>query len=141
MKPSEIKDLYARLEVNNNACLSEIKKSYRKIVLKWHPDKNDKEEVSKQFIAVSEAYEVLSNPVKRARYDADNQILSFFNKIGDLKRAEEYYTNAIKLGISELSWFYQKMEKSDREQTHPDLNTQTLIDNLEEKVRDSNINY
>ena len=59
--------LYDRLNINSNSTQSEIKKSYRKLSLKWHPDKNNdnKEEATKKFQEISEAYSILSDPEKR----------------------------------------------------------------------------
>jgi molecular chaperone DnaJ len=64
------RDFYEVLEVPKNASAEEIKKAYRKQALKYHPDKNpnDKQAESK-FKEAAEAYEVLSNDEKRARYD------------------------------------------------------------------------
>ncbi|VDL61348.1 unnamed protein product [Hymenolepis diminuta] len=64
-------DYYAILEVDRSANSDAIKKSYRKLALRWHPDKNpdNKEEAEKRFKLVSEAYEVLSDPRKRQIYD------------------------------------------------------------------------
>jgi molecular chaperone DnaJ len=64
------RDYYEILEVNRNATDDEIKSSYRKLAMKYHPDKNpgDKEAEDK-FKEIAEAYEVLKDPNKRARYD------------------------------------------------------------------------
>lgn len=66
----EYKDYYKILGVSKNATQDEIKKAYRKLALKYHPDKNqgDKEAEAK-FKEANEANEVLSDPEKRKRYD------------------------------------------------------------------------
>ncbi len=66
----EKRDYYEVLEVAKNASADEIKKAYRKKAIQYHPDKNpgDKE-AEEKFKEAAEAYEVLSNPDKRARYD------------------------------------------------------------------------
>ncbi|XP_028553310.1 dnaJ homolog subfamily B member 6 isoform X2 [Dendrobium catenatum] len=64
-------DYYKILQVDRNAKDDDLKKAYRKLAMKWHPDKNpnNKKEAEAKFKRISEAYEVLSDPQKRAVYD------------------------------------------------------------------------
>ena len=64
------RDYYEVLEVDKTATIDVIKKAYRKKAIQYHPDKNpgDKE-AEEKFKEAAEAYDVLSNPDKRARYD------------------------------------------------------------------------
>ncbi|XP_073329098.1 dnaJ homolog subfamily B member 2 isoform X2 [Pagrus major] len=64
-------DYYNVLGVSKTATEDDIKKAYRKLALKWHPDKNpdNKDEAEKKFKEVAEAYEVLSDKSKRDEYD------------------------------------------------------------------------
>ena len=52
------KDYYKILEVPNNATEADLKKAYRKLALKYHPDKNKSQHAEERFKEVSEAYEV-----------------------------------------------------------------------------------
>ncbi len=65
------KDYYKILELNKNASDDEIKKAYKKLAFKWHPDKNpnNKLEAESKFKDISEAYQVLSNNEKKMIYD------------------------------------------------------------------------
>lgn len=64
------RDYYDILGVSRNAEQVEIKSAYRKLAIKYHPDKNpDNKEAEEKFKEAAEAYEILSNPEKRQRYD------------------------------------------------------------------------
>ncbi|MCB9202042.1 MAG: molecular chaperone DnaJ [Flavobacteriales bacterium] len=64
------RDYYEVLEVTKTVTEIELKKAYRKLAVKYHPDKNPgNKEAEAKFKEAAEAYEVLSNPNKRARYD------------------------------------------------------------------------
>ena len=64
------RDYYDVLGVTRTAAPSEIKKAYRKMAMKYHPDRNpDDTEAEAMFKEAAEAYEALSDPDKRARYD------------------------------------------------------------------------
>ncbi|KAK2378934.1 hypothetical protein P8452_35525 [Trifolium repens] len=64
-------DYYKVLQVDRNAKDDDLKKAYRKLAMKWHPDKNpnNKKDAEAKFKQISEAYDVLSDPQKRAVYD------------------------------------------------------------------------
>ena len=69
------KDFYKILGVDKNADTETIKKAYKKLALKWHPDRfsnaseKEQKEAEEKFKEISEAHDVLSNPEKRQQYD------------------------------------------------------------------------
>jgi molecular chaperone DnaJ len=98
MATTEKRDYYEVLGVARGASLDEIKKAYRKLALKYHPDKNPGDsEAEEKFKEAAEAYGVLSDDEKRARYDRfghagtagmggfdPNQFADFGDILGDL---------------------------------------------------------
>lgn len=72
----KFKDYYETLGVGRDASAEAVKKAYRKLALVWHPDRHPpekREEAEERFKAISEAYEVISDPEKRGRYDKFGQ--------------------------------------------------------------------
>jgi curved DNA-binding protein len=66
----EFRDYYARLGLEKSATPEDIKRAYRKLARKYHPDVSKEPDAEAQFKEVAEAYEVLKDPERRAAYDA-----------------------------------------------------------------------
>jgi molecular chaperone DnaJ len=97
------KDLYKTLEVDKNVSPDDIKKAYRRLAKKYHPDVNKEENAAENFKEVQEAYEVLSDTQKREQYDqfgtVDNSssqhdlfanIYQHFNNFGNFNNARPH---------------------------------------------------
>lgn len=69
----EYKDYYKIMDVARNASPEDIKRSYRKLARKYHPDVSKQADAESKFKELGEAYEVLKDPAKRAKYDQYGQ--------------------------------------------------------------------
>ncbi len=84
------KDYYKILGVNNVASAEDIKKAFRRLAIKYHPDKNPDDKVAEdKFKEINEAHEVLSNPEKRKRYDEFGENWAYFDKAGGNQRQKQ----------------------------------------------------
>ncbi|KAI9770146.1 MAG: hypothetical protein M1840_003596 [Geoglossum simile] len=85
LKKSQRKDYYKILCIEKDASELEIKKAYRKLAITHHPDKNpDDEEAADRFKDIQEAYETLSDPQKRQRYDNGDDLVGQGNPFGGM---------------------------------------------------------
>jgi molecular chaperone DnaJ len=64
-----VSDFYALLDVPRDATEADIKKAYRKLAMEFHPDRNSAPDAESRFKEITEAYEILRDPQKRAAYD------------------------------------------------------------------------
>jgi DnaJ family protein C protein 3 len=89
LKQSKEKNYYKILDIARNANKQEVKKAYREMALKWHPDKNtdNQEEASKKFQDIAEAYEVLSDDDLRGKYNRGEQV---FENQGGQQRQDPF---------------------------------------------------
>ncbi|KAM6442270.1 dnaJ homolog subfamily B member 12 isoform 1-T2 [Liasis olivaceus] len=87
----QCKDYYEILGVNRDASDEDLKKAYRKLALKFHPDKNHAPGATEAFKAIGNAYAVLSNPEKRKQYDqfGDAKVSSTRHGPADFNRGFE----------------------------------------------------
>lgn len=67
------KDFYKILRISKSAGAGEIKRAYRKLSLKYHPDKNPSEDAAAKFAEIAAAYDVLSDDEKRKAYDSGGE--------------------------------------------------------------------
>ena len=79
------KDYYEVLGVPKDASDDVIRKAYKKLAIKWHPDKHvdDKKEAEEKFKEISEAYSVLSDPKKKREYDTGGMDFGGFSGFDD----------------------------------------------------------
>jgi curved DNA-binding protein len=82
------KSLYETLEVSENASESEIKKAYRKLARKYHPDVNKESSAEEKFKEINAAYEILSDKEKKAQYDMHGDSMFGGQNFHDFSRAQ-----------------------------------------------------
>ena len=108
---------YDILQIDKNATTNDIKKSYRKLALQYHPDKNNGDD--RRFKEISEAYEVLTNNNKRSQYDYNISHGVNYSFFGDLSNANDLFNEIFK-------------------QSDMDMLSSSFMDN---NVHPNNINY
>jgi len=101
------KDYYEILGVDRDADQKTIKKAYRKLALKWHPDKNpnNAEAAEVKFKEIGEAYEVLKDPKKRKTYD-NGGMDAVFTDFGDI--FEHFNAHSFFDGVFQNDPFFQQ---------------------------------
>lgn len=82
------KSLYDTLEINENASSDEIKKAYRRLARKYHPDINKEKGAEEKFKEINAAYEVLSDENKKAQYDRFGDAMFGGQNFHDFSRAQ-----------------------------------------------------
>ncbi len=92
-----MKNYYRTLGLTRNCTQAEIKAAYKELAKKWHPDKNKSVNAHDMFIEIHEAYEILSNPIKRASYDelfSENNSIALVNKEFKQKQHDDFVKEA-----------------------------------------------
>ena len=110
----DVTNHYDILGVNNNASQEDIRRSFRYLALKYHPDRNKNSEEAKQkFLKILEAYEVLSDKQTRKKYDDENNI--YINTRGDSYISTQRYAASVaserlNLSYTDIRRRYMQME-------------------------------
>lgn len=78
--PTQKTTLYGLLNVQRNASPEEIKGAFRRMTIQWHPDINQEPNAQEIFLQIKEAYDILSNPNQRMRYDAGLALVGGFDR-------------------------------------------------------------
>jgi curved DNA-binding protein len=85
-------DYYSLLGVDKKASADQIKKAYRKLAVKYHPDKNaGNKSAEEKFKEISEAYDVLSDPEKRKKYDALGENWKYYDQAQAAGAGQQQY--------------------------------------------------
>lgn len=152
-----MKDYYYILGIKKNSSLEDIKKAYRKLSLKFHPDKNDGDEFfAERFKEIQEAYETLSNKNKRNEYDytySSNHSQKEKNGYNFTPSIEYFKSNKTSIKYGEEITFSWKVLNADRviikpfglvspigEKTYIIKNFRNKIITFELTARNTNIN-
>ena len=91
-----IKNYYEILNIKFSASQDEIKKAFRKLAVFWHPDKNSNPIAIEKMQEINEAYEILSNPVKRETYDKIYKELFYVSNEITISKAPDFETTSKK---------------------------------------------
>ena len=98
-KKKKQQNLYFLLGLKKDAEPAQIKSSYKKLALKWHPDKNQgSEEATEMFKDISEAYAILSNPARRKRYDLFGETSQDDGGGGDMFEGDDWMFGGMDMG-------------------------------------------
>lgn len=120
------KDYYEILGVDEDADQEEIKKAYKKLAKKYHPDRSDSDKAEDKFKEIGEAYSVLSDPEKREQYDQ-------YRKYGRSPGREGFEFDAD--GFDFFDLFRQATQQRQRDRTQSRRNTETV--NIEDLFRNA----
>ena len=124
-------DYYDILGVSRDCPDSELKKAYRRIALKNHPDKNkDNPEALELFKKATEAYETLSNKEKRKRYDMYGNTDNSLGSINHMSIFEELFGNALFSG----GFFSQRLFTPDINMISNSYESTSVVINGNEKI-------
>jgi len=122
-------NLYQILGVSKNASIEEIKSQFRKLALKFHPDKNKSKNSEIIFKEIILAYEILSDPLKRATYDNESDSQEGNKKHGQSESARKVWLRQLTTMGRELLKLLQNYAQSMNERESQNRNSQTFDDN------------
>lgn len=132
MKQFEImKDYYYILGIPTDANLEEIKKTYRKLSLKFHPDKNNGDNFfSERFKEIQEAYEILKDNNKRSNYDFKRNLFYTSNNLNPV--IEYFESNKLEFSFNDMIALSWKTKNADKVYIKPfgcvdSIGTKTII--------------
>lgn len=103
------KDYYGNLFLKRDCEQKSVKKSYRKLSFKYHPDKNDSPEAEEKFKVINEAYEVLSDQDKRRFYDENSLYGNNYNYKNHTTHKRTDYSNKYNKSYQEKEQYFSKI--------------------------------
>jgi hypothetical protein len=139
-----MKDFYKILEVASTATNDEIKKSYRRLALKYHPDRNQGNKTSEaKFKEVAEAYEVLSDEAERKEYDYDFKKASQTSSNNSSQQKAKAESAKKEEPVTPLTFLsiLKDIRKKVSGISTKRINQRNLFDSVNELLTDNNINF
>ena len=131
-------DYYKTLGIKKNASLLEIKKIYRKLARKYHPDLNPNDKIAeKKFKEISEAYEVLKDPAKRQQFDAYGSVNRNFNQTKGKKFSDFAGFNFEQKGAANFNDIFETIFGNMKGSRY----SQTYSKTSSKKVKGENLQY
>ena len=108
-------DYYKILNISKPVTNDDIKKAYRKLAIKWHPDKNNNSKVSEEmFKKIAEAYSVLSDNNKRRQYDLRSDGSLDGGLVFDFNTAEQLFSNMFNSPFHSFNFNEDDIQSSNR---------------------------
>lgn len=131
-----MKDFYEILEISRYASTEEIKNAYRRLALKYHPDKNNGDgHAESKFKEIVVAYEVLSNPQEKAKYDSQH------SQNNEKRGSDDKFKNHSELSSPELILKFATALKMQVKSTiRTKINQRVLFDSIDAILSEKNIN-
>ena len=140
------KDLYLILNVHRTASSRNIKKAYKDMAIKWHPDKNKSSEANQKFNDISYAYQILIDPQKRKDYDRCQQ----YNQPSTQpysQQSNQQYSQPPNQQYYNYDMFFAQYRHTLRDPYEVFRDVMTIIDsinsafNIVESIFNTNVNY
>jgi len=119
-------NLYQILNVSKNASIEDIKSQFRKLALKFHPDKNKSKNSEIKFKEITLAYEILSDQIKRAAYDNESDSQEENKKHHKAESAHKVWLRQLTAMGKELLKLLQNYAQSMNERESQNRNSQTF---------------
>lgn len=120
-------DYYQILEISYPSSQEEIKKSYRLLSLKWHPDKNPGIDTTEKMQNINAAYFLLKDPIKKQRYDIEYQLFQNLTKRTKVQKSDNPHYNEDWIKNNNSTYKHQQNYSFSNKKVQEDIDEATLF--------------